>query len=299
MRPLPLLVLVPLLFFTISCGQSQEAARPFLVGWYTSAALSPERLGPYAREGVNLVLPYFSGEGRTATWVRAAEKERVPLLLQPDWRWVAHGKLRRLANFVRRYRDSAALYGWYLYDEPEVNNLPPARLVAAYRLIKSLDSHPVAVVFGTEQCRFGLGGLDRGYLAAFDLLMYDYYPFYTTIPALRSWKAAGTADNECAQSAREHHKQGPILVLQAFGQGWRDGPFQWRDPSLGETRCLFALAQQSGAQGVLFWSDEHADAAVAHNTNGVIAAWHDGAAPSARTACGGQPVPGLARPGIR
>jgi hypothetical protein len=248
---------------------------------------------------VNLVLPYFSGESRTGAWVREAEKQGVSLLLQPNWRWVAHGDLQSLADFVRRYRDSPALYGWYLYDEPEVNGLPPARLVAAYHLIKSLDSHPVAVVFGTLQCRFGPGGLDPGYLAGFDLLMYDYYPFYTTIPAPRSWQVAAATDAQCARSAREHHKQGPILVLQAFGHGWRDGPLAWRDPALGETRCLFALAQQSGAQGVLFWSDEHADAVVARNTNGVIAAWHDGNAPSTQVACAGQPVPTLTSPGIR
>jgi hypothetical protein len=245
------------------------------------------------------VLPYFSGESRTSAWVRVAEQQRVSLLLQPNWRWVAHGDLLSLAAFVRRFRDSSALYGWYLYDEPEVNDLSPARLVAAYRLIKSLDSHPVAVVFGTEQCRFGPAGLDPGYLAGFDVLMYDYYPFYATVPAARSWQLAARTDTECVGSAREHRKQGPILVLQAFGRGWRDGPLQWRDPALGETRCLFALAQQSGAEGVLFWSDEHADAVVARNTNEVIAAWHDGNTPSTHVACAGQPVPSVPSPTIR
>jgi hypothetical protein len=279
-----------ILLLATSCGSSHSSPS-FLVGWYSSEALSPDRLTAYAHDGVNLMLPYRSGEPYTGRWVQAAEKQGISLLLQPDWRWVAHGDMGALASFVRRYHQSSALYGWYLYDEPDVNGLTPERLRAAYRLIKSLDSHPVAVVFSTGHCRFGAGAIDPDYLAGFDLLLFDYYPFYAGIPAGVSWRAAEQDNTACVQSAQKDGKQGPILVLQAFGAGWKDGPLRWRDPTSGETSCLFALAAASGAKGVLFWSDQHADAAVLRNTSRVIAAWHDSGASRVDAACSAQPVP--------
>lgn len=224
------------------------------------------------------MLPYRSGEPYTSRWLEAAHEQGIRLLLQPDWRWVADGNVDALQAFVRRYRNAPALYGWYLYDEPERNELPPSRLVAAYRAIKAIDSHPVAVVFTTGGCRFGPQGIDPAYLDGFDLLLFDIYPFYA-VPAVADPLAViRQTEQTCVDMVRQHQKLGPIMVLQAFGRGVKDGSFTWRDPTAHETACSFAGALRAGALGVLFWSDQKADAQVQRNTDDVIAAWHHGLA---------------------
>jgi hypothetical protein len=216
------------------------------------------------------MVAYYAREPYTSRWVHAAGANHIRLLLQPDPAWIEQGKLDELQAFVRRYRDEPAVYGWYLFDEPDLNQLPPRKLRAAYRAIKALDSHPVAVIFTTGQCLFGQGAIDPAYVAGFDLLMFDRYPFYTNLPNVHPLQDELKIDANCVESARVNRKLGPIMVLQGFGKGQRDGPFTWRDPTYQETLCSFRIALAAGAAGVLFYSDRYADASVRHNVDRII-----------------------------
>jgi hypothetical protein len=251
-------------------------AHQFLAGWYTTVGASPKRLDAYRRAGANLVVAAYAGEPWTSRWLRTALAHGIKVLLMPDASWISTSKRARLRAFVLRYRHNPAVYGWYLYDEPDFTGLPPDKLAAAYRLVKSLDpSRPIAAVFTSGRCRFGTGAIDPRYLAGFDLLMFDRYPFYQpsfyrTIPRFNPLRDAREVDANCVRSARVYHKLGPIMVLQGFGKGMRDGPFAWRDPSFRETSCTFRLAAASGARGVLFWSDQYADEQVQQNVEAVM-----------------------------
>ncbi len=247
-----------------------RAAARVPIGWYTSEKTALHRLDAYRRAGVTLMVAYYADGPYTDRWVRAAGAHHIRMLLQPDPAWITHGTMTKLQAFVRRYRRNPALYGWYLYDEPDRVELPPRKLQAAYQAIKTLDHHPVAVVFTTGQCLVGQGAIDPGYLAGFDLLMFDRYPFYTNLPGVRPLEDERAVDANCVRSARTYRKLGPILVLQGFGKGQKDGPFLWRDPTYQETLCSFRLALAAGAQGVLFYSDQYADPYVWHNVQQII-----------------------------
>jgi len=261
-----------------------HAGAPVLVGWYTSEKASLQRLSAYRRAGVTLLVTYYLGEPYISRWLHAAGVNHVQLLLQPDPAWIDQGDMKQLQAFVRQYRHNAAVYGWYLYDEPDRENLPPRRLREAYLAIKALDSHPVAVIFTTGQCLFGQGAIDPAYLTGFDLLMFDRYPFYTNLPGVRPLQDQRTVDSNCVRSARDDHKLGPILVLQGFGKGQKDGPFTWRDPTYQETLCSFRTALAAGASGVLFYSDQYADARVRRNVDRIMRAHRDAHGPAPRTA---------------
>lgn len=273
-RSFAMLATTVLLLLT-GCGVSKSGSS-FRIGWYTYERTGTANLATYRGEGVNLMVAYHSSGGYTAKWMRATAAQGIQVLLQPDPEWVRSGNIAALSAFVRRYDHTPSLYGWYLYDEPDAGNLRPARLQAAYDAIKAIDTHPVAVVFTTGGCRFGPGAIDAGYLAGFDLLMFDYYPFYRNLRVSHPALHAQRNDQNCVQSAREYRKSGPIIVVQSFGSGQHTGPFQWRDPSYTETECQVALAEASGATGVLFWDDQISDAHVRRDSNRIIRHWHSG-----------------------
>lgn len=249
------------------------ASDRFYTGWYTSAT-SSEYLGDYQQAGMNLMVTSSVGKRRTHRWLRNALGHGMRVLLEPDSAWIRQANRSQLAAFIRRYRHNPALFGWHLYDEPDFTGLPPEKLVAAYQRVKQLDPrHPVAVDFATGQCRFGPGAIDPRYLPGFDLFIFDRYPFYTNLPGVDPLQDIAAIATTCMRTARTYHKLGPILVLQGFGNGTRDGPFVWRDPKYQETLCSVRLVAHAGALGVLFWTDQHADAAVRRNTDTVVHQW--------------------------
>ncbi|MHC5824774.1 MAG: hypothetical protein ACYT04_55260, partial [Nostoc sp.] len=66
-----------------------------------------------------------------------------------------------------------SVYGWYLYDEPELKTptpLSPNLLKNIYQAIKKEDnSKPVALVFNNVD-------IIESYSDAMDILMWDWYP---------------------------------------------------------------------------------------------------------------------------
>jgi hypothetical protein len=233
-----------------------------------------DRLDGYAREGMTLVVR-TSGDGtQLDDFMARAQADGIRVLLQPNANW-QNGDFAALRAFVLRYRENPALYGWYLADEPDFTGLPPAPMVGAYNLIKSLDSHPVAAVFTVGMC--GLNDLYTRYLKGFDLLMYDDYPFYTFTHGREGSREAVrevqiTARN-CVRSARYYHKLGPIMVLQGFGQGVKDGPFSYRDPTYAEEKAMFWNTVHARVKAILFWSDQFADRSVGLRVRRVVVEW--------------------------
>jgi hypothetical protein len=214
---------------------------------------------------MTLMVASLEPQSYSTSWLHASQVHSIQVLLQPNPRWVATGDQRDLANFVRRYQHDPAVYGWYLYDEPDFYGLPAARLIAAYRTIRAIDHRPIAVDFFSGNCLFGPGKIDRAYLNGFDLLMFDHYifyqkSFYENLPHFDPLADERKVDANCVASARKYHKLGPIIVLQGFGKGTRDGPFNYRDPTYHEVLCSILLAERAGATGGLFYRDGKASA---------------------------------------
>lgn len=149
---------------------------------------------------------------------------------ESDTKWEA---LRREVSAVR---DHPAILAWYLADEPELQNIPPERLAAAYRLVKELDPyHPCSQVFANRDQA-------PDYLDGLDILMTDPYP----IP-----RGPVTAVADAAEQLTAAVGPGvPLwIVPQAFGggEGWR------REPSPAEERVMTYLALIGGATGIQYF----------------------------------------------
>jgi hypothetical protein len=254
-----------------------------IVGWYTdsSADLTHDPLAGYHKLGMSLVVAAASGnDEQNASFLARAASAGIHVLFEPSGSWIRDGDWTELRAFVERFRDAPALYGWYLFDEPDFNDLPAAQLAKAYRVVKSADGrHPVAVVFSLGACSFG-DWLDRGYLKAFDLLMFDEYPFYRSMKgpmaSLAGIREFQNATRGCVAAAHRFHKQGPIMVEQGFGNGVHDGPFTYRDPTYAEEKAMFQYAVRAGAPGILFFDDAQADHRMRVEVRSIVSTWRRG-----------------------
>lgn len=256
---------------------SSPRPAPVLTGWYSSDQ-HQTLLATYGQAGARLVEIPDAGFAPTSAYLATAQRYHIRVLLEVDGANLTHLQAQIIA-----YRAQLALYGWYLWDEPEYNGVPASRVIAAYHTVKQLDRrHPVAVIFTTDGCQ-----VDPAYYRGVDLVMYDEYPFY----ADNSDTPLSTvlADyRSCIRLTRQHHKQGPIIVQQAFGNGMHDGPyFTWRDPTEREQQALFDDARALGVPAILFFSDTVADATVWRNTLHVLASSRSSCLPS-RSRCGVQ-----------
>jgi hypothetical protein len=195
--------------------------------------------------------------GDSAAWIEAAAARGVKVIALPR------------PDLVRRFRASSAVYAWSLFDEPDHNDLPARFLHRLYSALKRADGrHPIAVTFTSDSlgCR-----ISPGYWSSFDLLMYDEYPFYATPGLSETLPQVEEHYRSCVRFARRHHKLGPILVLQGFGDA-PDGPSAlWRWPNAAEQRILATSAARIGASGVLWWADYRANALTLHTVDALIA----------------------------
>jgi hypothetical protein len=250
------------------------------LGWYTdtTADMTNNNLATYRRSGMSLVVSDGAINTLTDDFLNRALQAGVRVLLEPNNDLVRNGDWADLRAFIAHYRSSPAVYGWYLFDEPDLNGLPAARLAAAYRTVKSVDRHhPVAVIFTTGSCGFGRQ-LDRGYLKGFDLLMFDDYPFYSFMrshaDSMGGIREFQTATRDCVAAAHRFHKKGPIMVEQSFGNGVHDGPYMFRDPTYTEERAMFADAVKAGARGILFFHDLYADRHMRAAVHSIVSSWY-------------------------
>jgi hypothetical protein len=219
---------------------SAHAVSAIPLGWYTTGLHTEEEV----RSGMDLAV-YL---GSDPTWVERAAAQGVLVIAFPTPR------------FIQRFSGSPDIYAWYLTDEPDHNAITPAQLLHQYRALKRQDpAHPIAVTFTTDSlaCRIA-----PGYWRAFDLLMYDEYPFYTDSGVSESVATVASHYRRCVSEARAHDKLGPIFILQGFG-ALHDGPFVWRYPSAAEEASLLRAAVKSGAQGVVWYVDNRAGATFA------------------------------------
>lgn len=252
----------------------------YLVGWYSSVATSTiEQLAAHAASGDNIVLPYSDGIPTDLDiFLNRAARFRLQAMIQPNPRWIVSHNWKALTEFVRRYQNAAALYGWYLFDEPDLQKVPASSIVAAYRVIADADHalngghHPIAVAFTTSGCRFGPSGIDPGYLSGLDMLMFDDYQIAQGTQEFASVRPIADEVQRCADVSQRYHKLGTLIILQAFGTSPLNGKPQWsmRDPTYREERYLFWSSVITPTSGVLFWSDYHADRAVRQRVSTVV-----------------------------
>ncbi len=219
---------------------------PFFLGWYdyVENPQVPARVFP---RGINLLLPYIekSKPEQLKIFLDAAQKAKMKVVVEIYRSTVGAANITAVKDFIRTYKNHPAVYGWYLYDEPEIakpNPIPPDLLTKVYKAIKQEDkSKPVALVFSE------IDKIDA-YANAMDLLMWDSYPCDNGVPEFQWVPNYRKSLNRVTELAATQRK--PFWnVLQAYsGHGLNK-----RLPTKAEFRYMFYISVLAGVDSLLFW----------------------------------------------
>jgi hypothetical protein len=220
---------------------------PFFLGWYDDYIANYHVLEKVSVRGIDLLVPYVvsAEHEKIKIFLNTAKRARVKILLEIYRPLVESGDIEAVKDFIRTYKNHPSVYGWYLYDEPEIKKpdpLSPNLLTEIYQAIKEEDeSKPVAIVFGE---------IDKieSYSQAMDILMWDYYPCENGIPEFQWVASYQQALNRVVSIANVQDKKF-WYVLQAYsGHG-----FNKRLPTKAEFRYMFYSSILAGSDGLLFW----------------------------------------------
>ena len=100
-------------------------------------------------QGFNVVQSYrfrdLDNLGIT-TFLNNAQTEGVYVLFMIRPSYVKNGDINSIVDTVNTFKNHPALYGWYLVDEPDYQNISAIQVQNAYNAIKNIDNnHPVFI----------------------------------------------------------------------------------------------------------------------------------------------------------
>ena len=235
----------------------RKRSLPFTFGWYeyienTSA---PVQL---SSKGIDMLMPYLettlfgkkspiieSPQEKFKLFLDTAKEAKVKVLMEIPHALVESGNITGIKEFVRAYKNHSAVYGWHLYDEPELRKpdpISPTLLTNIYQVIKKEEkSKPVAIVFNdVNKAVF--------YINAMDIIMWDTYPCNEGDTEFQWAAYYRSVLNQIAATAKTGNKKF-LNVLQAYaGHGLIK-----RLPTKAEFYYMFYCSIFSGADGLLFW----------------------------------------------
>jgi hypothetical protein len=224
---------------------TRKRSLPFILGWYE---FLENTAGPLqvASKGINFVIPYIESTKleKIKVFLDAARTAKIKVLVEVHRPLVEAGNVVGTREFIRAYKNHPAVYGWYLYDEPEIKKptpLTPELLTKVYQAIKAEDkSKPVAIVFSDV-------GKVESYSNAMDISMWDAYPCNDDVPEFAWVPSYREALNRVTKISHSNQKKF-WNVLQAYS-----GQLKKREPTKAEFRYMFYYSIFSGSDGLLFW----------------------------------------------
>jgi hypothetical protein len=263
--------------------QSRFSPVSFHIGWYGGVAATPSINGLKLERdaGADIAIIYIpkdrTGE-ETRTFLEKAKSSQIKVFLQIPREWIGDFKAKiynpdyaSINKFIDLYKNHTALYGWYLFDEPEFQQFPsPQQAQNLYERIRAMDSnHSVASAFGNSYC-WNYGGL-RGnshvqdYILSADLILFDVYPIFNqdelkpySTDAVKEYHRLEDVPymiDNCSNFIKNHHTAefaGFIPVLQAFKWG---GPNNNRYPTYLELRYMAYASLVRDSQGIILWNN--------------------------------------------
>jgi hypothetical protein len=152
----------------------------------------------------------------------------------------------KVRETVRRWDRHPALAGWYLVDEPDLNEVPPAQVILANDTVKAAGAgKPTALVVyrGWNLARFHSA----------DILMVDFYPIgWIPVPAFfKHMRHGATA---ARVGGKQFHAVIQAMDWQVYEDQFRFPPdFSPRPPTEDELRSMTWGARALGADAVLFY----------------------------------------------
>jgi hypothetical protein len=223
----------------------RQNVTPFFFGWYGTIG-NPEVAAKVSPKGINLLMPYIGDASKPniLAYLDAAKAARVKVLLEIYRPLVESGNMAGIQEFIRTYKNHPAVYGWYLYDEPDYKQPPlsPNLLNEVYQAIKKEDrSKPVATICADVN-------KVESYSKAMDIIMWDRYPCDREVPEFQwapSYRKAVILVGNLANTQQKKFWN----VLQAY----REHGLNKRLPTKAEFRYMFYTSVVAGVDGILGW----------------------------------------------
>jgi hypothetical protein len=219
---------------------------PFFLGWYDNISHVDVSTQVFSK-GIDLLIPYV-GEAdkvKIQAFLDASKKAGVKVLLEISRPLVESENILGVKDFIHTYKNHPSVYGWYLYDEPEIKKptpLSPDLLKKVYQAIKKEDkSKPVALVFADIN-------KVEPYSDAMDILMWNRYPCEEGVAEFQWASSYRKALYKIISIADVKNKKF-WNVLQAYS----NNKFKKRLPTKAEFRYMFYLSVIVGSDGLLFW----------------------------------------------
>ncbi len=236
--------------------RDRHRALPFFWGWYDWVENS-DVSKKVSVQGINLLMPYVSKSKNYApkdlepvkikSFLDEANKFKVKVLLEIYVPLVESEDISGIKDFIRTYQHHPAVYGWHLYDEPEMkkpNPINPESLVRIYQAIKSEDkTKPVAIVF-TDPTKI------EPYADAMDILMWDCYPCNNRTPEFQ-WVSYYRQSLYKVISIANIKNKKFYNVVQAYANN--EQLIRLVLPTKAEFQYMFYLSILAGADGILFF----------------------------------------------
>jgi hypothetical protein len=246
---------IVLLVAVVAPSVSNAASTPatplpvdFPIGWYDG--MSSATLAKQARDGMTASLGYYGTNGRPDLYLNAAQTAGVKSFVEIPRPLVKAVDVAAVRRYVSTYKGYPGLLGWYLADEPSIQQsvgpLSGPNATRLYNAIKAEDpNHPVAIAFASREDT-------TPYLAAFDVLMHDHYPFTAPSPEFKGLSGWGYRTSQFGAIAKRNGKAF-LPVTQAFGGTNEEPVLGFRLPTPLEERYMLYSAVQAGANGLFFW----------------------------------------------
>jgi len=255
-----------------------------LLGWFTGAGRNDTTVIDAAAAAGGTLTVAYSGKDVSQASVRAfldhLQSIKMRALLQIDPGWVMALDTAAITGLVTATSSHPALYGWYLFDEPDYNNVSPTQLKAAYDVVRAADAnHPIAVAFGDGYCSYtdrqaqaAPGGAT--YMTIPEIVLFEQYPvhgqpeFQKTPDGKHALADIPQMVDDCMQYLATHHApkfQGLIAVLQAFAWSATE-----REPTYREARYMLFRSLIKNPFGSQQWVEYRASSTMVDIGNRLI-----------------------------
>ena len=161
-------------------------------------------------------------------------------------RLVPYIRLGRMQEDVRKAQGEDALWGWYLFDEPDLHKKPPEFIRTHYRALRQADpTRPIYLTVLSPR-RYA------DFIESCDVFAPNPYPIVHVDATKNQLRWVAMA----ADAARKRAKGQVIwLIIQAF---WAE-PWWQRNPTPAELRAMVYLALNHGAKGIVYFSYKSGD----------------------------------------
>ena len=222
------------------------------IGWFDHLGTEIE-VDEIAEAGFDIVLPY-SGTNpveRAIEYTDAASAQGLSVILEIPRSIIAADDMNALRLYVSPFEENAAVYGWYLADEPSIqSSLKPENLSHAYNEIKNITPDKPAYITLIQS------NLAHLYTDSLEIIMHDFYPVKAGTEEFKSKELQCFRDHvaEYAHLAQRNKKEF-WFIIQAYGEDAEGNPqFGRRLPTQGESQYMFYISLFSRPKGILYWT---------------------------------------------